>query len=681
MRYGVVAEKLGHSFSPEIHAMIGDYDYELCELSRADFTRFMEKRDFLGINVTIPYKQDVIPYLDSIDDLASSIGAVNTIVNENGKLRGYNTDFGGMEMLIRHMGLSLSGKKVLILGSGGTSKTAKAVSEDLGASEIITVRRDNKNGAVTYEQAYEQHGDAQIIINTTPRGMFPNDSEMPADSSGREIDLSRFTRLEGLVDVIFNPIRTRLVLAAKERGIKAEGGLYMLVAQAVLAAEYFTGKKYGTELIDRIYAEMLKRKENRSPIAEEIRREIIRIEPSKAEGTIKAPPSKSDSHRLLICSALAKGESVIKGLSFSEDILATIDCLKALGSGIEISGNEAIVTGFDIKNTGETVLNCRESGSTLRFLIPIALLTGKKIVFTGSEKLFSRPLGIYEEICRDQDIVFEKTSRSLTVCGRLSPGKYRVRGDISSQFISGLLLALPLLGGKSEIDISEPFESAPYVSMTVKTLKKAGISVGHKRGLVYTVRGNQRYMPFDETVEGDFSNAAFFDALNLLGGNVKITGLSDDSLQGDKIYRQYFKMIKEGFPVLDLSGCPDLGPVCMAMAAAKNGASFTGIRRLRIKESDRIASMADELSKFGVKTEIEENKMTVFGGILHAPEETICGHNDHRIVMSLALLCTVTGGKINGYKAVSKSMPDFFERLADLGIKYETEELNNGMDK
>lgn len=255
MEYGLIGEKLGHSFSKEIHNKIGGYKYELKEIERDKLKDFIESRDFKGINVTIPYKQDVIPMLDWVDPAAFKIGAVNTVVNRDGKLFGYNTDFLGMKLLIKKTGIDMEGKKVLILGTGGTSLTATAVAESLNAGEILHVSRTGKDGAITYDEAYANHSDADCIINTTPCGMFPNFRNMP-------IDISRLSKVTGVIDAIYNPVCTELVLDAKDRGIKAAGGLYMLVAQAVCAAEFFFDRKYPDSLLEEIYADMEKKKSN-----------------------------------------------------------------------------------------------------------------------------------------------------------------------------------------------------------------------------------------------------------------------------------------------------------------------------------------------------------------------------------------------------------------------------------
>lgn len=255
MEYGLIGEKLGHSFSKTVHNEICDYDYDLVELNSDEFCSFMEEKDFKAINVTIPYKEKVLPYLDYIDGNAQKIGAVNTIVKKEDKLYGFNTDFLGLKALIEKNNITLKDKKVLILGSGGTSKTATAVAEYLGASKILKVSRREMTGYITYNAALENHIDADVIINTTPCGMFPNIGESA-------ICIDKFQNLSAVVDAIYNPLNSLLLLKAREKGIKAVGGLYMLIAQAVFAAEKFTDRKIDTAVIDSIYNKILKEKMN-----------------------------------------------------------------------------------------------------------------------------------------------------------------------------------------------------------------------------------------------------------------------------------------------------------------------------------------------------------------------------------------------------------------------------------
>lgn len=396
---------------------------------------------------------------------------------------------------------------------------------------------------------------------------------------------------------------------------------------------------------------------------------IVQINKGSAAGRIQAPPSKSMAHRTLICGALSSG-STVTGVEFSEDIKATIACLKNLGAKVEIEGSTVKIGGL-LENNSDIVnpLNCNESGSTLRFLLPICLLKGKSAVLSGKKRLFERSLSIYEEICNAQGIKYKQTEDCVAVSGTLQSGLYEVRGDISSQFISGLLFALPLLEADSRIVITGKFESASYIGLTLKALGDFGIRVTRADANTFYIPGSQSYKSKTVCVEGDYSNAAFFEALNLFGGNVMLKGLDEKSLQGDKVYKEYFFLLSGVKRELDLSDCPDLGPILFAVAAAKGGGYFTGTGRLRIKESDRVAAMAEELAKFGIPVIADENSVTVGKAELKAPTVALKGHNDHRIVMALSVLCTLTGGVIDGAEAVAKSLPDFYNRLASLGIE------------
>jgi 3-phosphoshikimate 1-carboxyvinyltransferase len=405
------------------------------------------------------------------------------------------------------------------------------------------------------------------------------------------------------------------------------------------------------------------------------------IKPSKAEGTVFAPPSKSMAHRMLICAGLSKDKSVVKGIAPSQDVLATLDCLEALGAVYKYENDSVEITGIDMdqikKGGSKTVLNCRECGSTLRFFIPIALLAGTEIEFRGSSTLMSRPLSVYEEICAQKGYLFKRDDGKIIVKGELDSGEYTVKGNISSQFISGLLFALPNLSGDSYIKLIPPVESRSYIDMTIQALKEFGVDALWQDDYTIFIRGNQKYAGKNVSVEGDYSNAAFFEALNLAGGSVEVKGLKKDSLQGDRVYSEYFDMIRKGNAVLDISNCPDLGPVLFTAAAICGGAKFTGTDRLKIKESDRGECMRRELSKFGIEVTCGDNNIVVHGGKIVKPKENLSGHNDHRIVMALAVLLTVTGGVIDGAQAVRKSFPDFFDRLRDLKVEVETD----GMDK
>lgn len=395
---------------------------------------------------------------------------------------------------------------------------------------------------------------------------------------------------------------------------------------------------------------------------------IVEIKPSIAKGVVSAPPSKSMAHRLLICGALSE-KSTIRGIEFSEDISATLDCLRSLGTKVEVNCDSVTLGGLCPEKIEDAVLNCRESGSTLRFFLPLCLLSEGKKVLKGSKRLLERPQDVYEEICMEQNLEFKKTNENIMVSGCLNSGEYRVRADISSQFITGLIFALCTKKSDSKITLVGKAESISYVNLTIKALKDFGVNV-EKIPDGYFIRGGQRFASREIIVEGDYSNAAFFDALNLLGGDVTVCGLDDKSLQGDRVYKNLFKKIGESEEI-DLSDCPDLAPVLFALASTRKRTVFTGTRRLKIKESDRAVSMKQELAKFGVKLEIEENRVTVYGGKLSVPTAIIYGHNDHRIVMATSLLCTITGGKISDAEAVAKSLPDFFSRLSALNIELE----------
>lgn len=398
---------------------------------------------------------------------------------------------------------------------------------------------------------------------------------------------------------------------------------------------------------------------------------IATIEKGTAYGRVEAPPSKSISHRYLICGALSGG-SVIENVAFSEDIKATLNCLRTLGADYEIDGSTVKIGGISPdKAIKSAELFCNESGSTLRFLIPLCLLFGQKITLKGTERLMSRSLAVYKDMCLSQGIEFSEDKESVTVCGNLRPGKYSVRGDVSSQFISGLMFALPLLENDSIIDITGAIESGSYLGMTVKALADFGIRISRTDEHTVFIKGNQTYKPRTLCVEGDYSNAAFLEAFNSVGGNVAVTGLKKDTCQGDAVYRKLFGKLVRGCPEIDISDCPDLAPVLMAVAAANNGVRLTGTHRLKIKESDRGKAMAEELSKFGCSVKVYENEIEVKKRGITTPTDILSGHNDHRIVMALSLLCSITGGSISGAEAVNKSFPDYFRRLSSLGIKVE----------
>lgn len=381
--------------------------------------------------------------------------------------------------------------------------------------------------------------------------------------------------------------------------------------------------------------------------------------PSFPFGEVFAPPSKSMAHRYLICGALSE-QSRVSGLAMSEDIKATADCLKALGSRVDFENDTALVGGLCPKE--EAQLDCRESGSTLRFMLPLALLGGKEITLTGSPRLMERGAGLYEQMCSEHGLFFENKAGKITVKGPLKPGKYSIDGSLSSQYFSGMLFALSTLDGDSVLKVKGKLQSRPYVNMTIKALADFGVKIERIPGGFF-IPGGQKFLSRDAAVDGDWSNAAFLSALS---DKVIVKGLDEHSLQGDKLYPQLFKNV--GSYQIDLSDTPDLAPVLFAVAALKDKGDFVGTRRLKIKESDRAEAMKNELLKFGVNTTIFDDRVIV-SGKLKAPSAELYGHNDHRIVMALSVLAARVGGVIDGAEAVSKSFPDFFDVIKKLNVK------------
>ena len=398
------------------------------------------------------------------------------------------------------------------------------------------------------------------------------------------------------------------------------------------------------------------------------------IKPGAARGRVSAPPSKSMGHRMLICAGLSGGPCRVEGIIPSEDMLATLDCLSALGVEYDWQGDTVTLRGGDVFSSPKEPVCCRESGSTLRFFLPLFLLGKQKVTLTGKGRLMERPLEVYQNLCRERTLLFGREEDKLYVRGPLQPGLYSLPGDVSSQFVTGLLFALPLMEAGSVISLTPPVESRPYIEMTRQAQALFGVESVWTDENTLRVFGGQRYQPRDVRVEGDWSNAAFLEGFNLLGGSVQVENLIENSLQGDKIYKEYYKMLQNGCPTLDISQCPDLGPVLMALAAAGQGATLTGTRRLKIKESDRGAAMAQELAKLGVQCTLEEDRITIPGGRLKAPREPLFGHNDHRVVMALSLLLSRVGGVIEDAQAVRKSFPGFFDTIRSLGIQVETHE-------
>ena len=400
----------------------------------------------------------------------------------------------------------------------------------------------------------------------------------------------------------------------------------------------------------------------------------IKITPRLLSGRVTAPPSKSVAHRLLICAALAKGESVIKRISSSKDMQATIGCLRALGAQIELKGDTAFIKGIE-EPARECVLDCCESGSTLRFLIPLACALGARAEFVGQGRLPQRPITPLLETLPKNGAVFEyENTMPFTVSGQLTPGRYEIRGDVSSQFITGLLLCLPLLEGDSEIVLTTALESRPYIDITIGAMKQFGVEVDRQED-TFIIKGGQEYRPRELTVEGDHSQAAFFEAAAALGADVEVLGVNVNSYQGDKKIVEIIKEIvynnKKGLSPFDedVSDIPDLVPILCVLGSFCEGVSYIrNAARLRIKECDRLHAMAVSLNSCGGRVTEYEDGLRIEG------VGTLCGgevpdFNDHRIPMAMSIAAMRSSAPIiiKGAQAVAKSYPDYWEVYKSLG--------------
>lgn len=400
----------------------------------------------------------------------------------------------------------------------------------------------------------------------------------------------------------------------------------------------------------------------------------VTIVPGTLKGAATPPPSKSQAHRLILAAALSGGVSTLSNVDFSQDIEATLGCLSALGTGVERLDKGQVKLhglGNSIPQAGPIpVLDCGESGSTLRFLIPAALVVIGGGIFTGHGRLMERPQEPYFRLFEEKGISYEKKDGKLTVQGKLEPGEYVLPGNVSSQFFTGLLYALPLLDGDSILRASTPLESRGYVDMTLDALRTFGVTVDETEPGVFAIPGRQRYQPKDLAVEADWSNAAFWYAANFLGAQVDIQNLNPDSVQGDRqIGALYWKLARPGDVDIDLCQCPDLAPPLAAMAAVRKGTTrFVNAGRLRMKESDRLQTIAQTLNTLGAKAQVGEDTLTL-EGVDSLEGGTVDGCNDHRIAMMAAAAAVACKQPVTvlGAECVKKSYPHFWWDYTALG--------------
>ncbi|WP_303789407.1 3-phosphoshikimate 1-carboxyvinyltransferase [Ruminococcus flavefaciens] len=401
----------------------------------------------------------------------------------------------------------------------------------------------------------------------------------------------------------------------------------------------------------------------------------IRISPSRLCGQLSVPASKSCAHRSIICSALADGVSHLSGVTMSKDIEATIGAMTALGAEFTVSGGDITVKGAGGRHAHDCVIDCNESGSTLRFIIPIAAALGSRTEFRGRGRLPQRPIDIFiRELGKNGTVFDYHNTMPFTLSGGLKNGRFEIEGDVSSQFITGLLFALPLLDGDSEIVLTSHLESRPYVDITIDTLRRFGVSVEETEN-GFRVRGGQHYVSRDEHIEGDYSQAAFFCVANALGSDVKLDNLLADSVQGDK---KILEIISDmcyngniGHYSADCSDIPDLVPILAVLGAFGSGDSVIyNAKRLKIKESDRLQTTAALINSLGGNVDITDDGLVIHPtGNMHGG--TVDSFGDHRIVMAAAIAATAIDGEviIKGAEAAEKSYPAFFDDYRKLGGK------------
>ncbi len=414
----------------------------------------------------------------------------------------------------------------------------------------------------------------------------------------------------------------------------------------------------------------------------------VLINPSKLSGTISVPPSKSQSHRAIICAALAKGKSVINNVVLSDDVLATLSAMEKIGAKVIRNNHQLIIQGVSrISINDDNFIDCNESGSTLRFLIPLLSLSRQKIVLIGKPGLFKRPMSVYEQLFKSFNLCYQANEKSIIINGALPEGTYHIPGNISSQFVSGLMFALPLLKGDSVIEIEGELESKEYIDMTIDTLKQFGVevTVGEAK---YFIRGNQKYSPTHVIIEGDYSQMAFFGVAGMLSGDILCKNMVKDSIQPDRRILDCLRQMNGFFDwsenainfhysntvgtTIDVSQSPDIAPILAILGALSEGTTvIENAARLKYKESNRLQSTYETLRKMNVDVQMTDSSLIikgqplVEGGIFES-------FNDHRIVMAVAIAAIKANHPvtIKNAEAINKSYPTFFDDYQTLGGKF-----------
>lgn len=416
-----------------------------------------------------------------------------------------------------------------------------------------------------------------------------------------------------------------------------------------------------------------------------VKQNKIKISPTSLKGEVKIPPSKSLSHRALIAAALSNGTSKITNVVFSNDVTATIHALESMGAKFTIDNSTVLVTGVKKIKQPHKAIYCNESGSTLRFIIPLLSLSNKVVHITGEPSLINRPQSIYEKIFKEDNSKFEVDGTTITIKGSLTARDYYIDGNVSSQFFSGLMFALPLLKGNSNIIFTSKLESKSYIDLTIDILSKFGIII-RELDNGYFIEGNQQYTSHDYEVEGDYSQAAFYLVAGILGGVIKSTGLELDSIQGDKHIVEVIKQVQghiihmengyittksESFgTIVDIGDCPDLGPIIALLLSLSKGKSrIINAERLRYKESDRIESTVTTLKKLGANISVEDNDIIIHGRKSLNGGVEVDSYNDHRIAMMVCIAALSCKNEVilTGVKSINKSYPSFLEDYVSVG--------------